>query len=321
MKCLINNLMREISPSNETWTEHIEIWNFESRYILAVMCLVASFLLLSNSMMIVGILKTRDGKMSIPRKLFLSTSVCGIITGLVLPIVGTSGFINNGCLVEYISTAILNFSMAMDFTKLISIAVVRFLLLKYPLKNIVTDRFLYGVWLAEAVAVIAASSINLTVQDASSMSYMETYRTMVWTYGTCSSAYLVIMIFLTWKLISSFRSWQRKVHPGFTATNKGNNHKQRKAVKRLVLIAFVFVCCNVPFNVLCFVIIGFSDATYSEKPLLLSRMALLSRWVYSFNSLYCGLNSCIFMLMDKRILTLYFPKIMKPKIMLPQINP
>ena len=310
MKCLINSLMRELSSSNATLSEHLEKWNYESKCISALMCFVGSFLLLSNSMMMVGIWKTKDGKMSIPKKMFFSSAVCGLVTGFVLPLYGMSEIVNNGCIYQSIVTTILNFAMAMDFTKLISIVIVRFVFLKYPLRSIITDKVLYGIWFIEATATVTAtvtaSLINVLVL-AGGLNILKYYRIFLKIYGSCAALYLLIMVILTTNLAVNLLKETVLVQPQLesnTNENKSNRNKQQ-AVKRLISIASVFMCCNIPFCTLCFVMIGISDEEYLEKPLLMSRMVLLTNWIYSLNALYCGINSSIYMVMDKEIVTFF----------------
>ena len=311
MKCLANGILKELSSSNATWSEHLEIWNYESKYISALMYFIAFFLLLSNSMMMVGIWKTKDGKMSIPKKMFFSSAVCGLVTGLVLPLYGMSEIVNNGCIYQLITTTILNFAMAMDFTKLISVVIVRFIFLKYPLSNIITDKVLYGIWFIEAAATVTAtataSSINLLMLSGglNILKYFRIYQQM---YGSCAALYCLIMVVLTTNLVLILRKRTALAQPQLESnTNENNmsNRNKQQAVKRLVSIASVFMCCNIPFSTLCFVMIGISDEEYLEKPLLMSRMVILTNWAYSLNALYCGINSSIYMFMDKRIVTFF----------------
>ena len=315
MKCMIDLVARELFssnaswelfPSNASWNEHVSMWRQATRYIAPMRLTIALFLIVSNLVMIVGIWKTTrrsdNSRMSIPKKMFFSSAVCGLFTGLVVPNYEASELIENGCVYQSVSDGLLNFSNFLDFGKLISIGIVRFVILKYPLNRIVTGQTLYAIWMIEAVFAAAITSYGFVLFSAAKTDIVSLHRIYINVYGIVSGCCMVLTVTLSLLLWINFRK-ELTVLQG--NTRKHRAARANKAVKRLLAIALVYMVCNLPICVLSLTLVATATEEYLRDPLSFSRIYLLANWFYSLVIFYSGLNSCIYVFMDKRILA-YF---------------
>ena len=307
MRCLADGLVSQLSPSNASWDKHVAAWNLGNKLTSPFRLTLAFFLVLSNLLMLIGIWKTKDGKMSIPRKMFFSSGLCGLLTGLTFPFYTAGGLLENGCMYESVSDKILSFTVFLDFGKLISIETVRFVRLKWPLKRIVTGKTLLVIWFLEIIvtSVVAYFGEVVLLTDAQ-MSHMEMFRVYIEIFGITSGSCIFLTSILTSILWVNFRM-------ELTTTNLSSNNpdigvsakRKNKAVNRLAAIALVYIVCNIPICVLCFVIFVSSEDKYAKEPMVFSINVILANWFYSLANLYSGLNSCIYMWMDRKIVAFY----------------
>ena len=300
MRCQIDNIFIHLSPSNASWDRHVTAWDNDNKISSPLRLTIAFFLVVANLLMMIGIWKTNDRKMSIPKKMYFSSAVCGILTGLSLPFYTFSMLnLENGCLYEKISDAILNFTVFLDFGKLISIGIVRFISLKWPLKRLVTKKILFVIWFME-IAVAAASTFLYSYGGLAAVdtSFIKMYQNFTRFYGLTSGGCILLTFMLTLLL---WLTLQKKP----TIVNNTVAGYKKKASKRIVIIAFAYIACNIPLCIICFVIFESPEKDYIKDPLLISRRQIMTNWFYSLVTLYSGLNSCIYMWMDKKIVVFY----------------
>ena len=302
MKCLADRLVKHVSPSNISWNNHVITWNRDTNIITPSRLTIAIFLVISNTMMMVGMCKTKNKKMSIPKKMYFSSAICGLVTGLTLPFYTLSMLRENqGCIYEHISDLILNFTAFLDYGKLMSIGVTRFISLKWPFRTLVTGKTLFSIWLFEIIAATSSTALMFGFIGHQS-DPITIFKIFSKVFGFTSGACIILTAILTLILWISFRMEQ-----GFIS-NDGHqeiNKRKNKAVVRLIVTASAYIICNIPLCLMCFIVNGTSEKGYIKDPMLLSRRLLMINWFFSIVSLYSGLNSCIYMWMDKKIVLFY----------------
>ena len=301
MRCLIDQMFSQLSPSNASWDRHVTAWNHDNKISGPLRLTIAFFLVLANLLMMIGIWKTNDKKLSISKKMYFSSAVCGILTGLTMPFHTLSLLkLENVCLYEYISETILTFTVCLDFGKLISIGIVRFISLKWPLKRLVTKKILFVIWFMEiALAVISSFSSFVGLAAAADTSVIKLKQQYILIYGLTSGGCILLTFMLTFLL------WLTLQKKPTIVNNTGDRYK-KKASSRILIIALAWIACNIPLCILCFVIMFESpEKDYMKNPLLISRRLIMWNWFISLVILYSGLNSCIYMWMDKKIVVFY----------------
>ena len=300
------DLIAKQLSTNASLEEHTEIWKQENDFIAPIKLVIALFLISSNLMMLVGIWNTKNGNMSIPKMMFFSSAMCGLATGLFLPSYVVSGFIEDGCIYQTVSDVALNLANFLDFGKLISIGIVRFITLKYPLKPIATRKNIYAIWIIEFIFAASVALYGFFIFFSGS-DIVALHRVYNRVYGIVSGSCILVTLILSALLLKTF--WKQ---PTLLRTNNPYNSrvgKTKKALKRLLAIASVYMVCNLPITILCFLL-----ETYPIDDLLsFSKILILINWFYSLALLYSGINSCIFMHSDRKILMLFKACIQRKK--------
>ena len=306
MKCLADQLFLQLSPSNTTWNSHMTAWRHDSILSEPFRLIISLLLMISNTMMMIGMWKTKNRKMSIPKKMYFSSAICGLVTGLTLLFYTLSMLgVDNRCMYERISDMVLTIVLFLDYAKLLSIGIVRFISFKWPFKRLVTGKVILIFWFTEITFACVSWFFDENIERKEKVSAVKMYLKFMKITGLTSFAYILLTLILTFMLCIVLDEKNPAIQSNATYVADRIMAKKRKAVKRLVALGTIYVICNLPLSVMCFIVHGTSEMEYIKNPMLLSRRLITVDWFYSIFTLYSVLNSCIYMWMDKKIVLVY----------------
>ena len=131
MECLYQATVESFFPNLDNRTSEIvhNYWHEQKFFLTTFQYFLAIFLLFSNLLVIVGLLKTNQ-KLLTSQKLFMVSASVGVGQGLVIPYYAVADFLSNSCLHESIGDVILNTLIVMDFETLLTLGVFRFISLR-----------------------------------------------------------------------------------------------------------------------------------------------------------------------------------------------
>ena len=286
MKCLADQLFLQLSPSNTTWNSHMTAWRYDSVLSEPFRLIISLLLMISNTMMMIGMWKTKNRKMSIPKKMYFSSAICGLVTGLTLLFYTLSMLgVDNRCMYERISDMVLTIVLFLDYAKLLSIGIVRFISFKWPFKRLVTGKVILIFWFTEITFACVSWFFDENIERKEKVSAVKMYLKFMKITGLTSFAYILLTLILTFMLCMVLDEKNPAIQSNATYVADRIMAKKRKAVKRLVALGTIYVIC--------------------KNPMLLSRRLITVDWFYSIFTLYSVLNSCIYMWMDKKIVLVY----------------
>ena len=295
MKCFTSHLLETFfGEGNTSWVEeHNQLWKEQRRFDISAKFILSIFIKTTNGLMIFGILKTNK-KLNLVKKLFLYSAICGTLTGLTIPYYASANILFNVCFHEAIGEIVLSFLFFTDFLNLLTIGVIRFKTLRYPLKRIRTCTVF--VWLA--VEFIAAVCLSVAYY----ITYTSGTSSLHKTYWICNGIFTVICICLSTLLITKLRC---TLHKSLLSTDPNYLKKRQKAVNRLFWIAFVYIIFTTPMT-LAFLYVGINFLQIPSSAIQFSHELVFFSWCYNIFIGYSGFNSLIYICFDEKIKNYYF---------------
>jgi len=295
MKCFTFHLLEVFfDQENRSWVdEHNQLWDGQRNYDISAKLATSVFLILTNGLMIFGIINTNK-KLHLVKKLFLYSSAWGVVTGLIVPYYASVDFFSDSCLHEAIGYAVLMFVFFIDFLTLLTIGMVRFMALRYPLKQF-RNHNVY-VWLA--VEFIAAACISVIGQLAFTSNTKKVHTINWLSYGIFTSVCMCLSTILIITLKCTLHNNSLSTDPKYLS-------KQRRAVYRLFSIGLIYVVCTIPTSST-LLYIGIHLLRKPSHAIQLSREIVLVKWFYNICISYSGFNSVIYIGWDKKIKKYYF---------------
>ena len=223
MKCSTSYLLEVFfGKENKSWVaEYDSLWKDQRRYNISAKFIISLFIITSNGLMIFGILKTNKN-LNLVTKLFLYSSICGTLTGLTIPYYASAEIFFDVCFHKTIGEIVLTFLFFTDFLNLLTIGMIRFKALRYPLKRI-QPRNVF-VWLfVEFLAALCLSVISHIAFTTKTSTAQKVY----WTgFGISMLICVCLSIFLIAKLRCTLHKNSLSSDPNYLINRK-------KAVDRL----------------------------------------------------------------------------------------
>ena len=243
MKCLSQNILKAFyrAGDNTTWpVDHEEFWEHEKYISIIIGFVIFIFLVTSNLVMIVGILKTNK-RIAIPKKMFLSTAVYGLFTGVLMMYYSLAIVLPDQCLHENIADTLLNFMSFLDFLKLVSIGTLRFISLRFPLK-VIPNKVIYCVWLVELLLAGLLASYGFIV-NKSLTNPRSGYLALFASYTT------IMLLCMSICLILNYLLWRSLRQITVLKMDKRIYQKHKNGSNRLLVINLIYILSNLPFAV------------------------------------------------------------------------
>ena len=306
MRCIGSRLMHAFfynasSPSAAEDDEnnialHTTKWEQQQQFQIPFRVAISVFLLITNTLNIIGI-KATNKYLTIPRKLFVLSSVIGIMVGAVSPINSCIGLFTKHCLNEVLTDSILVFLLSADFAILLIINLVRFFTLKAPLRRL--NRVLVGGMLAGGIiiSIVFGTLFFYLYHGATHPSHY--YRMHWFCLGVftsfCMICCLILMIMLWYML--------RKRIKYFPQNSTLFVKRHQRSVKRLISINLLYICFNVPMSKMCFHLVNITGDVATQNQL--SDELLIFSAFYSLCLIYSGVSCIVYMCWDAKILVLY----------------
>ena len=301
MRCLSDKLMHaffnlsteEPHDEHEALVAHRKSWTHQQSLQRPFRIIISLFLLISNSLIIIGIRKT-NSTLSMPRRLFIYSSCVGICTSAISPVNSCIGLLTKHCLNESITDSILIFLLTFDFSILLVIGIVRYMCLSVPLKK-PNPRFIYTM-LVIGLGISLATGVTffyLYHGTFSSFYYRIHWLSLGIFLSLCMLCCILLMAVLWYTLRYKVQSFPE---------NRAHLNRNRKAVKRLLLLNFLYVCFNVPMCNMCFSLGSLSNYPTQAE---LSRKLLTFSAFYSICIAYSGFNSLVYIVWDDKILAFF----------------
>ena len=268
------------------------------QYLLVSHVLLSLFLILSNSLVIAGLIKTSN-EIKIPQKLFIMSSICGLLIGMIIPSFFFAYLFapDDSCLVENILEMIYGMVLICEAEFMVTLSITRLISVKWPFFEIE--------WKTIKIIIIAEMTFALCIPVV--FSFLSEDELLAWIIQVVISLLLIFLI-----LILGFAS----VYCLLTRPNSGlranaasrlDYNRIWKPIIRIATIQTTYVLCHLPMTVFSVILILTAPAGYqsisSEE---IVRNEIITIWLYMLIEFYNGLNACLYITQCKEIRLYYF---------------
>ena len=268
--------------------EHV--WAEHHHYLSITHIILAFFLIFSNSAVIMGLIKTkRSNEIKIPQKLFILSAVCGLLSGVSLPLAFFAPmFIVDVCMFEGILEMMYGIVLMCEAQFMITLSITRLISVKRPFFEIK--------W--KNVRLVIIGEIALSVLIGVSMVFFSGNEFFMWVLqGVFSFLWLILMLVLA--LISVFivltRS-NRSLSGNMKASNRLDYNRRWKPIIRIATIQIAYILCNLPLTVSSLTFILTTPSGLQEMSLEeITRHEIITIWMYALVDFNHGLNACLYM--------------------------
>ena len=290
-------VIHRIQVGNDTFASLTvrDVW--EDNALLGFNIFNGLLLLLSNVAVIFGILKTCN-EIKIPQKLFIMSSICGIIIGLFsLSSMLVVKLMDADCLALFIGQSLLDGVWFCESFFLITLSVTRLISVKSPFYDMewrtVKRSIILGLLLG--LAFLAVTRVFATDES------LGLIITSILILG-------IICITLASSIITIIGLWRR---PGRSLrANQSNSASARnrtlKPIIRIVTIQIAYLLCNLPLTL--YSILTLNQQT-KHGQMTISTLKQASRnqlWLIIVSEIYNGINSCLYIAQSKEIRRFYY---------------
>ena len=325
MKCILINgtftdLFAFLSAKNYTFNSSVKStilanWEAQSNQLsIAYLCSCA-ILIMTNIAVIHGIKKTQSARETpLPQKLFLYSAKCGFLNGIFIPCYFIASIMaEDNCLVEGLIEVILEMFSLGESGFLTTLAVVRFISVKWPLLR-PEERKMKIIIIVEMVSFVSLPIINflwlVLGQDSNEYSYWlfsGAFLIVILAVGVVLSG-LLIYALLTRPALQN----RRNVH------SVSQYHRRWKPIQRVILLQITHIACLLPYTIFAIKFgLHLEFLTHAQwKPSMtidvegLVEQSSLSLWFYLVMVMYSAVNSIIYIFHYKDVRT-YFSNLAK----------
>ena len=273
------------------------VWEEQFAYLLVGNLFTGIFLILSNSMVINGLLKTCT-EIKSPQKLFIMSSVCGLVIGIVGPCIFLEPlFAIDSCIIENILGTIYSVTMTCESEFMVTLFITRLISVKWPFFEIE--------W--QTVRVIIITEIALAVPFPIAVLSLSVESFIGWILqGVISMLWLILMLILTF-LTVYFILERPSNFVRVNVTSRNDYHRIWKPIIRIATIQIAYLLCHLPMVVFSVNLMLASPSTVDQtiSPDENVRNEIITIWMYLFVEFYYGLNACLYMVQSVDIRRYY----------------
>ena len=298
-----------IKMQNLTIKDTGSIWEKHFTSLILSHSLLSIFLITSNLVVIVGLVKT-CGEMKFPHKLFLCSSICGMLTGLLIPfMLLMSLFIQGNDLFDGIVNIVYNIILYCEKEFLITTAVIRLISVKWPHYH-VKKRNQKRIIVCEVVFLIflvPPGSIFTSENDGT-----------LWLAQGCIFLFVLlvvtILVVLCIKILLD-RPSLNQLKADTSSSSKRDYNRVWKPIIRILTIQIAFIITHLPITVYSYYMTDqllFKDSLLIQQTIEDSvNVEIMALWLYMLSEFYSGLNACLYMVQCKQIRQFYRQKILR----------
>ena len=254
------------------------------------------FVVIANTLRIVGINKTKNNnnnyERSVIKNLFYLTSLLGVLNG-ILATITIFGKVFAECDIEFIALGLGRIVMLFDFFVLLCIGIVRFISFRYPFKEIKRKWILLtlGLYLLYITCLTFYGILLKYMKENRKLSH---YKILALFIVLCMTLNCFSVFIVQYTLLKGSKNNEH--------LNNQSIERQRKAVKRLTLINGVYLVFNLPYVIYLLDLTFILDyATAEATAWRIERYYYL----YYFSFLYSGISALIYIMWDKDIVKFY----------------
>ena len=280
------------SSRNDSIPLNIEhLWEDHYNYLLIANIFLAFFLIVPNSAVILGLVKTSRNGVKIPQKIFILSSSCCCLIGIsyFVPV-----FIDS-CTLEYILEMAYSWILMCESEFMLTLSVTRLISVKWPFFEIE--------WKTMKKIIIAEIVFALSIPVA--MFFINGNDFLAWLIqGLLFLIWLVVMFCLACMSIYCVlsRSRDRGLRANVAASRQDYN-RIWKPIIRLATIQTAYVLCHLPLTVFSFAHIPAKQQTMSLEET--TKNKIITLWLYTLMDFYNGLNACLYMAQSVEIRSYY----------------
>ena len=284
---------------NDSIALNIEhLWEEHQPYLVLAHVFLTIFLVLSNSAVILGLIKTCR-EIKIPQKLFMASSLCGLFVGMFEPVLFLTDMLpSDTCMIRKIFGMVYVWILMCESEFTITLSITRLISVKWPFFEI-EWKSMRKIIIAEIVfALLVPVGLFLLRQD----------EFLSWVLQGVLS-FLCLVMMLTLASLSVYCVLSRSRDTGLRANmaaSRVNYNRIWKPVIRIATIQIAYVLCNLPLAVYSFVLILSDPADHemiTSEAIIKNKIITL--WLYTLMDFYNGLNACLYMAQSVEIRSYY----------------
>ena len=238
-----------------------------------------------------------------PQRLFILSSICGLVTGLIV-IVSTfvikSG--NMSCLLVFLTSFLLGGLWLWESCFLITLSVTRFVSVQWPFVNIE--------WQTIKRIIITSIILCPTIQIITSL--ITDDDTIYWIMtGVFIPVTLFIMLASSILTINGLLNRPRRIlRANHNNARRDYYNRTWKPVIRIITIQIVYILCSLPITVYSVLFIN-NDDTGKVTTSTLEQSFRNQLWFMMVSEMYNGINACLYIAQCKEIRRFYYRLIVR----------
>jgi len=278
-------------------------------YFFIILGFLMLLILLTNSLMIIGIWKT-NRKLTRIHKILIYTSSTDLIVGIfAIPYLIASRMLNKStCLNDIIAISVGVVVSEESHQTILTLSIMRYVSLKSPFKRLRDSTIIKVVIMQLFISIVKSTIYSYLVNNNNTF----TINNIVW----ITIEWVIVGLLRTTCILSAviFNLLSRQTLLYKTCIQQTSQHleRQQTAVKRLLMISIYNIVCYSPASFYQ-VYAGIVSITESSNLLDISLRMLNLEILYPIMLLSPALNSLVYIIWDKRILK-YYKRFLNTKI-------